>query len=547
MLSFTGEEENQAPQDSRLSKKVKVDFSTPTKMDTQNFSNTTNQVLECDCGTEVSSASVSARREWLKQFEKAHEDPFRDLSSKKESSEVISSAPSSAIKSRPTTSAAKSPKKQGASAESSSVTSLYNLGDRLVSEPKRNYTPKRPKARLENGQVQATNEGYASVAKLSQWLENDPTSTKKKRHVRKGKNIISKSRQFEKGLEGVIVLENKISRGSVNNQKKWLEGAFHGDDSDGDFAGLHQTGLVPRYAKSEVGGCDIGSTISVSDKKDWLKNAFGTASSDESSNNATDESRSEIITDDAASSLSVSDKKDWLKQAFQKSEGHSGKRNFRSGYPKARSDIMHCRRENRDDIAARAKRKFMERRAQRTGRTRTPSKTSNHEATIHATPESTRGIHQDRNFSEALPGISEIKVESPRRRGEVDENTGPLTPLQETGSTLESISTSKQGSAVELTYQVEEDTTPVDFQAARRLLVERGRNNGNDVHVLNKVHLRKNKFEQIEKEMKRRSNAFGLLKPSWEHADPSKGQSSDAYEKTFKEDIAPKKSFEELP
>ena len=73
-----------------------------------------------------------------------------------------------------------------------------------------------------------------------QWLANDPMSTKKKKHVRKGRNVISKSRQFEKDMEDVIIVENNIARGSVVNQKKWLQEAFH-EDRDDDLGSLRST------------------------------------------------------------------------------------------------------------------------------------------------------------------------------------------------------------------------------------------------------------------------------------------------------------------
>jgi hypothetical protein len=95
---------------------------------------------------------------------------------------------------------------------------------------------------------------------------------------------------------------------------------------------------------------------------------------------------------------------------------------------------------------------------------------------------------------------------------------------------------------------VDEDTAPVDFRAAREALVQRSKKNGNRVDVVNKVYLRKKKFEKIEEEKRRMSCAQGLImKPSWDHANPLKGFPSDSFEKKLVSDIAPKKSFEELP
>jgi hypothetical protein len=94
---------------------------------------------------------------------------------------------------------------------------------------------------------------------------------------------------------------------------------------------------------------------------------------------------------------------------------------------------------------------------------------------------------------------------------------------------------------------VEEDKTSVDFKAARELLINRSKQNGNPLSVVSKVQRRKQIFERFEKEHKRRSEKFGLLRPSWEPvAEPVEGPTT-AYKKTYVEDIVPKKSFEDLP
>ena len=89
---------------------------------------------------------------------------------------------------------------------------------------------------MKKEEVKATDDGCASVASLSKWLANDPTSAKKKRHVRRGRNILSKTRQFEQDSDNVIIMEAKISRGAVGDKKKWLQNAFQApieeDDED---------------------------------------------------------------------------------------------------------------------------------------------------------------------------------------------------------------------------------------------------------------------------------------------------------------------------
>ena len=79
-------------------------------------------------------------------------------------------------------------------------------------------TPVRIKSR--HSDVQATNEGYKSVAKLAAWLADDPTKNKKEiLTLRRGANVIAKSRAFDKGLTNVIIEQHSIRSGSVLNRK----------------------------------------------------------------------------------------------------------------------------------------------------------------------------------------------------------------------------------------------------------------------------------------------------------------------------------------
>merc|ERR1711935_1271408 len=198
-------------------------------------------------------------------------------------------------------------------------------------------------------EVKATDDGYASVADLSKWLESDPTSEKKKRHVRRGRNIISKSRQFEKDLENVVILEGKISRGAVGDKKKWLQSAFKYSSGDNNHYEDDESSVFSGYVQSDVG---------VSARNFTSYNRKGT--------------QTEIITNDAASSLSVSDKKDWLKEAFSKK---SRERKIRGGWapPRAQTDVMHNRGKSRDEVASRAKLRFKERSARKLLNTSTTS------------------------------------------------------------------------------------------------------------------------------------------------------------------------------
>ena len=474
------------------------------------------QEVGSDCDTEVSTSTVSARREWLKEFGKQHENKFPKKSTTQPTNTVHSvskfNVPTSAMRTPP-----KAPRESTRPITTESAASTL-VNRMMISEPsKRGFAQPASKPKLRHEEVQATNDGYASVARLSEWLANDPTSTKKKKHVRRGKNVITKSRTFEKDAENVILIETKMPRGAVQDRKKWIQGALRDERA-------FQKDRVQRYTMSEAGAGDLSSRINVADKKDWLKKAFKTAVEDAPKEND-EESRSEIITNDAASSLSVSDKKDWLTRAFQK--GIEGPPSKKVVYNKAMTDVLH-NRGGGDDAAARAKRRFLER-SQRTPTKSTP-KPSQHSAL------------SSRVLSASRP---ESKHDTSVRAFNNEERTGPPSA----GPVVEPVQ-SDDGSVVEPTDErpsFEEDQTPVDFRIARQALIQRGKQNGHAMQVVNKVYMKKTKYENIEREHRRRSGPQGLLKPSWEEADPGSGRASTAYDKKYVSDIAPKKSFEELP
>lgn len=140
---------------------------------------------------------------------------------------------------------------------------------------RRNYaTPVRIKPKFEAAEVQATNEGYASVAKLSAWLADDPTSRKKVKSLRRGANVIAKSRKFDKGLANVIVENNNLKRGHVKEKMHVLEITPSTSDDVDELStaseGVHaapRTNIVVGETKSTL-------VMRVSDKRQWLAGAF---------------------------------------------------------------------------------------------------------------------------------------------------------------------------------------------------------------------------------------------------------------------------------
>ena len=454
-----------------------------------------------DCGTEI---SVAARRAWLKQFEQKHQaNPFRKMQRRDDTREEdrleqrnVTEAAAKHLPKTPErqTSAStlmnrlvmnttsphhriKVPPRTVHSAQRTSV-----AASAAIKPPPSFHTPSRRQYQKE--QVMATDEGYASVKELSQWLAADPTSTKKKKQVRRGRNVILKSRHFESSND-VVMVENNISKGAVKDRQKWLSNAFHKNDEE-DECGSVVSGVASRYyAKSEIAG---GYSNYNYNHRQRLPKPPAT--------NSICDAQSEIITDDAASSLSVADKKDWLKNAF--AGGKTSTMAAPSPAKKksyAQSDVMY----NRSDVASRAKMRFKERSARKLMSDKSPIKTDI------------------------------IKVSKEREVTMMN-----TTTLEEQDDTRPP--------------QVEEDVAPVNFRAAREALVQRSKKNGNKVDIVNKVYLRKKKFEKIGEENRRMSSAQGLsMKASWDLADPSKGLASDSFEKKMVSDIAPKKSFEDLP
>ena len=127
--------------------------------------------------------------------------------------------------------------------------------------------------------------------------------------------------------------------------------------------------------------------------------------------------------------------------------------------------------------------------------------------------------------------------------------TEPVKPTAKTKLDVTNIKGSvfRSRKVVQIAGNVEEDSTPMDFSVARDALVQRSKRNGHNAQVVNKVFLRKKKFERMEMESRRKSTMGLVLKPSWDLGDPLEGRPSNVYEKKFVQDIAPKKSFEDLP
>jgi hypothetical protein len=141
----------------------------------------------------------------------------------------------------------------------------------------------------------------------------------------------------------------------------------------------------------------------------------------------------------------------------------------------------------------------------------------------------------------------------------INRGTGIVKTCQERQSvhsktmttTLKGVAVSEDAKALLTAEHSQSESKPdeeetFDFRAAREKLLKRSAQNGNPLKVINKVTLRKQKYEKLQAEMKRQTAPMGLLKPTWEQVPPDVGPTT-SYTKNFVDNIAPKKSFDDLP
>jgi hypothetical protein len=457
-----------------------------------------------------------------------------------------------------------------------------SVGGGGVSIRNKGMTPIRIKPTYNKDEVQATDATRTSVAKLSAWLADDPTTTKKVKQIRRGANVIAKSRKFDKGLANVIVEQNNIRSGSVASKKDWLEivSSTEGDsnNTDDDVSSLNG---------------------SASNQKSWL-----------------DSQRMNAANQDSASSFSVSNKKAWLNNAFKKADGSNAL------VPKAQTDVV-TNQEERDDLSSRAKHMWrnrppssrspvrgnpvMERSRPPTNRSPTkeapkervtfrpqtevkPAKEAPKERSIfkpqtEVKPDARREIitaiptkeaaeersilsqtevkpdTHDReittafptlaiseqfdspvNFDASFPSLNSEEFDSPV----VFDSAAFPTATFPTLEISEQLDSPVMFDASFPSLNSEQFDSPVNFNSARDKIVQRSKASGKGVEVLSKVKIRKAKYERLQKDSRRMSAPHGLLKASWDEADAAVGPSN-SYTKKYVADIVPRKSFEELP
>ena len=137
----------------------------------------------------------------------------------------------------------------------------------------------RMKPKIKKEDVEATDEKRVSVKTLSEWISDDPFEQKKLRHIRSGARVISKARVFEAEKAIVASRQADIKAGCVHERQVWLSGAFKHESEEGrpkpPVYKDKMTRLRSYQNKTKKDDESPEKALkSVNDKKEWLSNAF---------------------------------------------------------------------------------------------------------------------------------------------------------------------------------------------------------------------------------------------------------------------------------
>jgi hypothetical protein len=128
----------------------------------------------------------------------------------------------------------------------------------------------RMKPKINKEDVEATDDKRVSVKTLSAWISDDPFEQKKLRHIRSGVQVINKSRVFETDKKKIDV---QVEVGSVHEKQAWLSGAFKHEDGRPPMNKDTMQITRPYKNKPKQESPDK-ALMSVTEKKKWLNNAF---------------------------------------------------------------------------------------------------------------------------------------------------------------------------------------------------------------------------------------------------------------------------------
>eukprot|EP00977_Amphora_coffeiformis_P005345 scaffold1143_cov177-Amphora_coffeaeformis.AAC.1 len=348
-------------------------------------------------------------------------------------------------------------------------------------------TPIRIQTKETVADVRATNEGYKSVKELSAWLADDPTKTKKKvKCLRRGANVIAKSRAFDKGLKDVII-EQDLGVHSVK----------------GLVAAKKQ--LLATGASQSLDGNSSVNMATKANSHDW-----------DETENVHAQAWPVPDTLDTASAISVSNKKQWLANAFKKAPGAA---DGAAVAPKAHTEVITAQDE-REAVSNRAKHLWRQRSSKAKPLFTTSPPTFTQKSVAARKSLSMTHANKEKEVVVSRPSVETAETESTANSSTPEQTKQDATP--------EAASPTKYG-----------------FSAARDFLVQKSRQNGNPVDVHN-IKNRTAKFEQLERH---KSTQSTLHKTAWVETpqDDAASSSGRTFVRTVVPNTAPKKSMEELP
>ena len=130
----------------------------------------------------------------------------------------------------------------------------------------------RMKPKINKEDVEATDDKRVSVKTLSAWISDDPFEQKKLKHIRSGIRVINKSRVFESDKKKIDV---QVESGSVHEKQAWLSSAFkHENQEARPPVNKEKPQTLRAYQNKPKPQSPDKCLMSVNEKKEWLNNAF---------------------------------------------------------------------------------------------------------------------------------------------------------------------------------------------------------------------------------------------------------------------------------
>lgn len=402
-----------------------------------------------------------------------------------------------------------------------------------------------PKFRQFN--VEATDEFSAPVAKLSQWLANDPTKPKKKfLEVRKGRNVMEKSSTYEKQDTVGKKEQHIVPKGAVSDAlKEWQKKESHESSPQGRKVNIETDKEPPVLLESkDQNDTDSNKSPSVtgfSDSSGAPESPFANEFTIESSVTASSITQERDVADEIQDL--VDDPVPADKNGLEIHASISFESSISSQPSLARNRFA-------EDIfvpedPANNRGTLILGQSSVDGNTTSTVLDSNTASTVSETT-----ISDEVNGDTLPPDVADANT-IPEENSPEDEWANPPSILS--GDVREHVgSRPRQAGAGQVVVEqdaVVNNNADQPKSKTKEIAAKFGKVKGSEEkETLTAVQLRKQKIELEEKEHKRReNNPYGLMKLSWKRPHKARGLPSDAWKRTFQGNLPPKKTFAELP